>query len=173
MPTRPKTKRPQPEPVPAVTASPAGREPEGNGKLTIGRTGSNRGDDHVTIRLEDRPSSFEVVEIRVNLAEFADALMGRGYVSCNYKLNPSPNIGKRGEHKTEKVLIPDRAYGEDEDRAATIRRAIEPFEVDGWSGRDEDADNHHRWTDRGEGGIWTQIVFERWIDDDPAPKGGD
>lgn len=143
------------------------------GKLTISRPQGSRLDDepHISITLMDADSGCEAVEVRINLASFAEALTGMGHVACEFSWNDSGIIGKIREHKQVEVFIPD---GDHHKSLSIIRAAIAEHEVDGWEGRDMDGRNSHRWTrtppPKGKKGMWTMVTFERWVD---PPAGGE
>ncbi len=137
------------------------------GKLTISRVSSNKADDCIQIRLAYARASITFAKATVSLVGFASAITGLGFVLCEIEVRGLDLIGKQREHKTEEIFIPGKSYDR-KARGAIARKAIEPFEVDGWRGDDDDANNSHRWVRReppkGKEGQWTMISFERWVD---------
>ena len=138
------------------------------GKLTIIRTRSNQSDGYVAVQVKDMLSGCEVIEARISLAEFVEALFGAGFRQCEFDLNDSGVVGKQHEHKQVEIFIPSDLSHRTDEGAAGIRAAIAVHEVDGWRGRDEDARNSHRWTrtptPKGQEGHWMMIAFHRWVD---------
>lgn len=146
------------------------------GKLTISRMTSNFNNPRpIRITLKDDLSSCEVVEINLSLEAFANAITAAGFQPCEFEFNASGVVGKKREHKTEVVFIPNKIgykKGNNGDRKA-VQPYLAPYEVDGWKGRASDALNSHNW-DREQrsppkgakvdSGNWTTIVFERWVD---------
>lgn len=105
----------------------------------------NSYDDETPIRLriEDELSSSEVIEVRMSREALADALTGRGYNPCEFVLRPQV-CGMKREHKTEIVTMPKNCKYKDEKAA---KKAMKPFEVDGWEGRISDCFNSHKLVD--------------------------
>lgn len=130
------------------------------GKLSITRQRSNS-IDRVAIKVVDETSHCQAVEIYVDLATFAEALLGMGYMPCQYEWNDSGAVGTKREHKTEIVTISGRSLD-----AARADAAISALEVDGWLGRRGDAANHHNVVDWGhdDTGVKVRVTFERWLD---------
>lgn len=133
------------------------------GKLTISRPQRSDGKATVEINLVDASSTCEAVSIIVHVDVFAEALMGMGYQPCEYEFNDSGVIGKTREWKTEKVTVPECSW-EPKKFEPIIRKAFEPFEVDGWKGRIEDARNHHKLVGRNKDGSSVHtVLFERYV----------
>lgn len=142
------------------------------GLITISRP-MNSGKEIVTIRIEDEASSIRAIEIEMDLKNFASALFACGNMPCRFKINTHPNVGKVREYKEEIALIPVGRGRRNSERDTLIKEALAPFEVDGWQGRKNDADNNHNWTGPsqiidGKNCHPTKILFERWVD--PEPK---
>jgi hypothetical protein len=127
------------------------------GKITISRTRVNVNDDApLRIEVVDEDSRVRAIEIRMSLSNFAEAVLGMGYVDCVFEFNDTGNVGKLREHKTELVPWKDHEYA-NRDKAA--RKAVSEFEVDGWTGYDRDYLNHHNRT-----GNKVRVTFERWVE---------
>lgn len=117
---------------------------EGEGRITIGRVTSTSGPDFMSIELDDALNHVRLVEVRVSLEEFVEALMGGGYRKCEFSFHSNPPLGKRLETKTEEVSIPYFDFKRDDRaRVAAVRAAVSLYEVDGWQGEDRDMSNHH------------------------------
>lgn len=145
------------------------------GTLSISRTSSNRPLDRpIKITLEDELSRCRVVQIELTLADFAEALTGMFGVPCQFTWPSSSVVGKRHEHKTEVVFIPDKCTDRKDQESA--RKHFAEFEVDGWRGRVSDAFNSHRWAKDerpnpcGVRGMWTSITFDRWVEAESAEE---
>jgi hypothetical protein len=113
-----------------------GNEEFRSGKINIARPG---GYDTgvITIEVQDEATGVQHLEIQLGLEDFASAVTGVGHIPCTYRLM-SPNLfGADIERKTEYISY--EGGGED-----AAKKALEPYEVDGWMGSVRDATNHHR-----------------------------
>ena len=124
------------------------------------------GADYITIQLEDDQSRCRVTEIRIKYGDFARALTGLGNVACEFDLYVG-NVGKRREVKEERVCIPRVGFGE---REAAAAEAVAVYNVDGWTGRVQDALNQHRRVQSTDDGTWYRVGYVRFVDDDPTPQ---
>jgi len=131
------------------------------GSLSIGRTsgGSAISEKHpVRIEVTDELSHCRVIEIRLSISDFADALFGRGYTPCHVELNTSNVIGMKAENKTE--LVPfDMYHGRSPE---LIAKVLKPFEVDGWRAREGDMLNGHC-SVQDKGKRYQRVVFFRHV----------
>ena len=129
------------------------------GKITISRP-KGRGCDYITISASDSASGIEFVEINVKYSEFAEALTGASYKSCDFELRGVERVGMKRENKTESVFIPNTiAYKDTE----AIRAEVAKHEVDGWIGYIPDASNNHRMTKSTKDGAYYTVGFTRWL----------
>lgn len=100
------------------------------GSLTISRPRGGSGPDRIVIRLTDEISGTTFVEARVELADFAEALVGLAHVPCVFegKFN---YVGMRYEHK--RINVPfESVYTRDEAaRERLASEAFKAFEIDG------------------------------------------
>lgn len=131
------------------------------GKITIGKTSSRDG-DYVMIELEDSLSHCRVVEVRMSIEDFGQAILGLACQKCEFDLNDSGVIGKTHEYKEEVVPVPDdfNSHGGNFEKLAA--KALAPFEVDGWVGRKEDLKNFHR-VERKGNKISYRVSFVRYV----------
>lgn len=115
----------------------------------------------ICIEIVESNSGAEAISVRLDLAEFAEAITGKGRCSCviDY-FNDSGVIGMKAEHKTEIVPVPP--FGERSD--GWEDKALAPFEVDGWSARRADITNSHRKVKGGQA-----VVFFRHVREDGSP----
>lgn len=128
------------------------------GSLTISRPrGADA--DYIELSITDEKSGTQFLSARIGLSDFAEALMGLGYVPCKFDLR-ADRVGLRYEHKEEFVPFTDNGYYAhgSKEREEIAAAALAPFEIDGWKGRADDFFNHHR---RGSGGV--RVTFTRYV----------
>ncbi len=134
------------------------------GSVTITRVRSNQEDDFIEVRLEDKRSGITFATAKMTLADFALAVTSLGFVKCDLEVYGLDRVGMVRENKTEQVFVP-QTYHRDRELA---QKAISKFEVDGWSGRVEDAMNTHRrvhgkQAPKGKNGEWYNVHFTRHV----------
>lgn len=135
------------------------------GHITISLIRSNLDSDHMRIQIEDDSSRIHFLEARLGVEDFMRALAGRGYIDCEFELRGVENVGKILETKQENVFVEDGDYAPLEWR---VRCAVERFEINGWTGRNRDAMNHHRANRKipcpeGKEGVWYAVTFHRHV----------
>ncbi len=129
------------------------------GSLSIGRTG--RSDDKaIRIELNDADSHCTAVLVRMGLPEFAECITGMGHADCEFEFNDSGVIGMLAQSKTEMVPVPSSHPRGDEEWK---RKALAPFEVDGWKARAGDITNQHCWSRDESGKEFQRVVFFRHV----------
>ena len=79
-----------------------------NTKLTISRPNSNDGDSYIAVRIEDCTSGVEFVNLRIGLAEFAEALTGLSYMECTAEVRGLTVVGMKKEREHASILLPKR-----------------------------------------------------------------
>lgn len=126
------------------------------GNITIGRYSSG---NIMFIELRDEASSTLFCKVKTTTNDLMLALTGLGFVDVEFELTAA-NVGKRHQHKTEEVFVPESAFSKREKVAAAAVRALEN---DGWVGRVEDALNHHCYIRGAEGGGIYRVVYYRWV----------
>lgn len=128
------------------------------GRLTISRiTGGSK--DQISIKVSDKSSGTEFIEVRIPPEEFALALTGLGYQTCEFFLRGIDRVGLTHESKYEIITIPGLAFTSDDllsDRV--IHSAVSPYEVDGWEADLSQIGNHHYRTPEG----W-KVAFHRYV----------
>ena len=131
------------------------------GSISISRPGGSEKCDYISIRFTEEGSRIQFLEARVKYADFAQAITGL-VSDCELVLCELNLVGQKREHKTEQVFVPDCPYDEREEVAA---QAVAAYEVDGWTGRVEDALNHHKRNNStaSEKGALYRVVFVRWV----------
>lgn len=120
------------------------------GSVTISRVSSSSR-DYVSITLKDDLSRCEVVEIKLSILEFGEALSGLALRPCEFEYSPETPVGKIRETKTELVTVPSSDHARD---------AVAAFEIDGWIGYDADASNSRCRTADGR----YRVSFHRFVD---------
>ncbi len=132
------------------------------GSLSIGRT-SGRDDNPIRIELIDEDAACTVVQIRMSLLEFAECITGKGHCDCVFEFNDSGVVGKQAQSKSELVPIPSYPR----DKGDWEKKALAPFEVDGWKARESDISNHHCWSREKSGQEYQRVVFFRHVPKEP------
>lgn len=133
------------------------------GKITISRSHGGTEEKPVNITIQDKLSGCYLLEVHMSLLEYANALTGMGSCECLLEYYPDCPAGKKREVKHELVFISTNSYNQ-EVRAKAIRKALKPLEVDGWKGRDEDAQNGHNTRKYESGkGYWSNVGFMRFV----------
>jgi hypothetical protein len=125
-------------------------------RVTIGGFTSSHGAGGVHIRVIDDSSRTIVLEFSMSHEAFGHALATHSEQPGMMELSPD-NAGKIHEHKTETVAW-DGAYNDE----ASKRKALKPFEVDGWIGYAGDLGNHHRSTRKNRNEY--TVAFDRYVD---------
>lgn len=118
------------------------------------------------IELRDESSGVRFLEVELTAEDLMLALSGRSEMDCKFELKYVESIGKLREYKEEIVPIPTMGVRVSDE---AIIRALEPFEVDGWSARREDAKNHHRFVEYSAEYSLYRVSFTRFVDQ-PAPE---
>jgi hypothetical protein len=107
--------------------------------------------DEMRLRVTDPVSGIQFLELIIDPGELMRALTG-STVQAQFELNATHLIGMKHEQKTE--LIPfdcfdgsatrvDGQRCESHQRTDAMRKALAPFEHDGWKGRGDDLLNMH------------------------------
>lgn len=114
------------------------------GRLSIARFTDSHGPSGIIIELDDKTSGTRILSTCLSLADFAEALTGKSDTPVTFDLWPK-YVGWTREVKEEIVHLayPGYSAGRAAIHAAQ-RKALAPFEVDGWQSRGMDIDNQHR-----------------------------
>lgn len=134
-------------------------------QITISRTSSNIGGSYIGITMTDGSSRCQMIRIRIDFAEFAEAITGHGCIPCSYEMHSEPEYwGLVREHKTERFDKGSNPYGAK--RRAYLQECVKPYEVDGWKANigwamatKQDGDKY-------------QVLFERYVEPDDAASEG-
>ena len=128
------------------------------GKLTISSPrSSSRADGWVSITLVDESSGREILEVDLEYDEFGKALTGLSYRPCEFEVSSLDLIGKNLETK-EEIITYNRDFDRKNDLPAR-KKALKPFEVDGWQGSPDDLGNWHNSKGNGQ---W-RVGFRRYV----------
>ena len=109
------------------------------GTLSINRVCSNKEETYVSLNLNDENSHCNVVEIKISMKEFAQAVTGLNKQPCSFEYNNSGVIGRKKEYKKELVALPNFPYNVTDD---VVKAALTQYETDGWQASVYDAKNH-------------------------------
>jgi hypothetical protein len=118
-----------------------------NGNITISRPRGG-GCEHVEIRIEDDTSGCRAIEVEVPIKDFAEALLGQGFIACRFTLNTSGVIGKQRELRNILIKRPPLFSKKQarEDGLKWIKKQASDELVDGWEPHHpQDVFNAHRW----------------------------
>ena len=136
-------------------------------------------DEGLTIEIEDKLASVNVIRISVAAEDVAKVLSRLGNVKCTYDLGPVEHAGKLMETKNIKFQIAPKPKQEtsfhfySEDRKKVAKKVafgiVEASYPAGW-----EADNYYGsrdsfWTED-DGSLWAQTKIRRWIDPETSPK---
>ena len=136
------------------------------GRISITRPSYSNGKEVICIELDDDRSHCRVIEVELGYADFTRALMGQGYIPCEFEVYPGgiKNLGKVSEVKTVSIGFddsPGRWVNLNEEKKNEI---LSNLEVDGWTFRNisSDFDNYHR-RKRAEDGWYISVVMQRFV----------
>lgn len=126
---------------------------EGEATIRFTRIHSNQDLERpVEIEVMDAISGDMIAVLRLSDAEFGRALSQPSEISCEVKVYTEAHLGMKYESKYETIpWKPGRGTAE------SRRKAVEPFEIDGWEAQLKDLENHHNW-----GGRTCQVRFTRY-----------
>ncbi len=127
------------------------------GKISIHRFSGNR--SGICIEIEDETSHTRFLRLEMNAEDFGNAVTGASSRPCVFEIAPD-NINKIHEHKRENVYFKPKSHKRDD---AAAQKALEPFEVDGWTGRIDDLFNYHNIV----GDDVRSVTFHRYVDKQP------
>jgi hypothetical protein len=113
------------------------------GSISIVRRTGFEGET-IVIELTDGMSRTRMLEVQMQMLDFARAVTGVGEMPCEFRLGNTELAGWTRDVKHEQVTI---EYGTFEPTSAQVDEALAPFEVDGWKASHrwgDDMGNHHR-----------------------------
>ncbi len=116
-------------------------------KLSICRFQSGLGNDGISLRVTDKASNSTILEIDMSVETFAHAMfITEQECEAHWR---TKNLGLK--HEWKKEVVPYE-HGQDK------KKALAPFEIDGWIGTERDLDNGHRSVKGGQ-----EVHFDRWV----------
>lgn len=118
---------------------------------------SNMSDDIVAIEIEDYKSGCRFVELLFTIEQFGKFMAMSTDVDCDVVFYPDCPIGKVREVKEEIIECEYLCTKDDHKK----KELLKPFEVDGWTGHEDDLGNHHRRTKEG-----YKVTFHRYVEDE-------
>lgn len=128
------------------------------GNINISRV--HDGTKHwIRTTVEDENSHITFLTLELTLENMMLALTNLGNIDCEFELRGLENIGKKLEHKTEYVYLPNAFQATDEAREEVLKA----YEVDGWNARKSDISNHHNFQ-RFEDGYKVKVSFSRFVE---------
>jgi len=132
------------------------------GKLSVSRVTSSHRPHFIALELTDDASGCVVIKVEIDMVEYGNIVSGLSYRPCEFEFNDSGVIGKRVEHKREKVYIPDKLPYDSTKRLAILKQHSTQFETDGWKAQlsstmriVDDVDDH---------GTYVYVPFIRYVD---------
>jgi len=131
-------------------------------KISIGRVHCSHGQDYVHIQLDDSNSGSLIFDGRMKLADYAKCTTGLSCVDIVGEHICSHNVGRTSEHKTIDIRFPNDGT-HPSNHKKTVRDIIAGYEQDGWTGRDSDASNHHKYKSRDGDNTVYEIGFRRYV----------
>lgn len=116
-----------------------------------------RGNDGVRLEFTDEVSGTQFLEAYFNLEDWAKVLFSSGG-KCEFEFR-TKYIGKHHEMKVIAIDFHNYIFdGENTEEAA--KKAVEPYETDGWKGEWRDLLNYHR---RAPGSDSYSVTFHRYV----------
>lgn len=128
------------------------------GRISISRFMSNRKPERgISITVEDESSGVRFLDLTLSAENFGNAVTGLGSLECEFELRGTDLVGLKQEHKEESVAVPEFP-GRLSDKQISLLLA--PYEVDGWMGRGQDLNNHHRYDNKSK---TVRVTFFRYV----------
>ncbi len=129
-------------------------------RVYIGRAINGGGNFHLYVT--DEISGVRFFDCHMSADQFADFMSNRE-AQVEGEVSALHVVGMKAENKTE--IVPFDWSGKGANQSPKIRKALKPFEVDGWKARVSDLTNHHCRVSAGK----QRVVFFRHVD----PKTGE
>jgi hypothetical protein len=105
----------------------------------------------------------------MSLETLGSAITGLQTSGVKYELCNADLAGKKHEHKTILISVPEDVLGNYHNKAddSTIREFVKHEERDGWVARIDDMRNHKTWSEKGAdnpGDVLVDVSFHRYVD---------
>jgi hypothetical protein len=133
------------------------------GSITICKSMSTTDGDRIRIEIRDELSRARFVELIMSVTDFGYAITGLSERPCNIDVRGLSVLGKRREHKTELISVPDGVSLYKDTFMDWLGKAVLPHEVDGWKAEPER--NAHRMKN----GKYS-VIFIRYVDVEEDPQ---
>jgi hypothetical protein len=137
-----------------------------NVRIGFSHGGQGKVRNPIHISIEDVASGVQMIEVEFTPEQFALALGSQMMTGLPVELGDLTLVGCTYEHKEVVVEVPERMWGIPLEMEKQARDAVRPHEVDGWMGRLEDVNNHHRRVDD----THRRVTFTRFVDPDGEPR---
>lgn len=131
-----------------------------NGNISIHAQAGHR-ETNVWICIEDKDACVQILEMEMNMKDFAMAITGRGNTPMKFHLSDTSKVGMKHEVKNENVTF---TYKNGTISKEEINKAIHKYEVDGWVGNRKDAKNYHNQLSHSASLTTYKISFHRWVE---------
>lgn len=120
-------------------------EPRHVGKIRIGRSTATGGEDCMTIHITDENTGIALLDLEMDMKDFAYALSGLSNMPITYRLRGAEYVGMLQEYKEIQEPVYLEAY---DDRAQAAWDHAQPYCVDGWmyAGPRRDAGRGASWS---------------------------
>ena len=129
-------------------------------RITISHAHSSD-DPYVEILIEDESSGVVAANIKIASAELMRALGSLAYRPCVVEWGAIDKVGMVREHKEE--FVPFKLdFSSKPNRDADAIAALAPFETDGWTARQGDLGNMHRYKKQ-DGKTGFVVSFSRFV----------
>lgn len=129
------------------------------GDITISRFPNT---DTVSIVVNDKSSGLRVLEVHMDVTNFADALFNMGYRPCTHTLYDNRElIGKIREVKDHSFALSRVKDGDEEDVEKHLRETCPEVFEGGWFLRMRDLSNPHNYA--GDGKV--RVSMWRYVDE--------
>ena len=139
------------------------------GTIRASCVSSNVEDDRIVLEIHDVKSGVVLMKVSMTYAEYGVLAAGGRSTDCELTLFRTDLAGATRETKTEAVDINKYGYSHEK---ADAKKAVAPFEVDGWKARISDVFNGHRSFNKGDR-RFSNVVFVRFVDSEtgqPIPE---
>ena len=128
-------------------------------KVSLSSVQCNNIPNYISIEVEDANSGLRIIELCMSYEALGKIITGHGAIPVIAKyVNTLDNIGKRLEVKIEMVQGIDSRVNKEEFKEM-FKKAVKPYEVDGWKADAEDSFNFHKHTPKG----YYAVTFRRYI----------
>lgn len=131
------------------------------GAITISKPTYGSGEKWIVITLNDERAGIQFLEVRVDYANFAEALTGLSLVGCEFDVRGLQNVGKKAERDTLRFEVPKNTYSR---KSGLLRELADKALPEGWSCSYyfNSQDSFYE----KDGKRWAQTSIRRWVEDE-------